>query len=109
MTDCLLVTTTVDSREAADRLAAALVSERLAACAQVSGPLASTYRWRGAVQHSTEWQCQLKTTARHVAAIEHAFARLHPYDLPELTIAPISGSAAYLRWIAEATGAEDRS
>lgn len=102
MAECLLVTTTVDSREIAEHLAAALVDRRLAACAQVSGPVASTYRWRGTVDHASEWLCQLKTTRARLPALEAALDTLHPYDLPELTVVPLGGSTAYLAWIEEA-------
>jgi periplasmic divalent cation tolerance protein len=100
--ECLLVTTTVDSREIAEQLAAALVDRRLAACAQVSGPVASIYRWRGTVNHASEWLCQLKTTRARLPALEAALDTLHPYDLPELTVVPLDGGAAYLAWIEEA-------
>jgi periplasmic divalent cation tolerance protein len=100
--ECLLVTTTVDSREIAEQLAAALVDRRLAACAQVSGPVASIYRWRGTVNHASEWLCQLKTTRARLPALEAALDTLHPYDLPELTVVPLGGSTAYLAWIEEA-------
>ena len=106
MAACLLVTTTVNTREAADRLAESLVDRRLAACAQVSGPVASTYRWRGAVEHATEWICELKTTRARLAALEAALPALHPYELPELTVVPLGGSAAYLAWIEEAVADE---
>jgi periplasmic divalent cation tolerance protein len=100
--ECLLVTTTVDSREIAEQLAAALVDRRLAACAQVSGPVASIYRWRGTVEYASEWLCQLKTTRARLPALEAALDTLHPYDLPELTVVPLGGSTAYLAWIEEA-------
>ena len=102
MAECLLVTTTVDRREVAERFAEALVDRRLAACAQVSGPVASTYRWRGAVDHASEWVCQLKTTRARLPALEAALDALHPYELPELTVVPLGGSTAYLAWIEEA-------
>jgi periplasmic divalent cation tolerance protein len=100
--ESLLVTTTVGTREDADRLAESLVDRRLAACARVSGPVASTYRWRGAVDHATEWICELKTTRARLPALEALLDALHPYDLPELTVVPLDGSAAYLAWIEEA-------
>jgi len=100
--ECLLVTTTVDRREIAEHLAEALVERRLAACAQVGGPVTSTYRWRGVVDHASEWICQFKTTRARLPALEAALDTLHPYDLPELTVIPLGGSAAYLAWIEEA-------
>jgi periplasmic divalent cation tolerance protein len=100
--DCVLVTTTVASRDAADQLAGAVVRGRLAACAQVGGPVASTWRWRGTVEQGDEWVCQLKTTRARLPALETELIRLHPYELPELTVVPLGGSRAYLAWIEEA-------
>jgi periplasmic divalent cation tolerance protein len=102
MAECVLVTTTVASRDAADGLAAALVEARLAACAQVSGPVASTWRWHGAVEQGHEWRCELKTTRERLPALEAELGRRHAYELPELTVVPLGGSRAYLAWIEEA-------
>ena len=55
LTGCCQVTTTLPDREVAQNLARRLVEERLAACAQVEGPVASVYRWKGAVESATEW------------------------------------------------------
>ena len=45
MDQICVVTTVVDARTAADVLAATAVADRLAVCAQVGGPVDSTYRW----------------------------------------------------------------
>jgi periplasmic divalent cation tolerance protein len=100
MTACCQVTTTVDSREAADRLAGLLVDERLAACAQVTGPITSTYRWQGRVESATEWACLLKTTLARLPALEARIRAEHPYQVPEIVAVPIvAGDPAYLAWI----------
>jgi hypothetical protein len=44
------VSTTTDSRAEAGRLAELVVERRLAACAQILGPMHSTYRWKDAVE-----------------------------------------------------------
>jgi len=81
-------------------MAARAVEERLAACAQVSGPLASTYRWEGTVERATEWYCHLKTTVDRLPALESRIRELHPYEVPEIIAVPIvQGNAAYLDWI----------
>jgi periplasmic divalent cation tolerance protein len=99
---CLQVGTTLPDRGTADRVAMALVTERLAACAQVTGPVQSTYRWRGAVESATEWSCQCKTTADRMPALIARIRELHPYELPEIVALPITdGDPAYLRWIEE--------
>ena len=100
MTGCCQVTTTWPDREAADRAAALLVGERLAACGQIEGPIDSTYRWEGAVERATEWYCHLKTTAARLPALRARLRELHPYQVPEIVALPIlDGDPAYLAWI----------
>jgi periplasmic divalent cation tolerance protein len=96
------ITTTTPNREMADAIAAALVAERLAACVQVSGPITSTYRWKGAVETSQEWLCAAKTRGDRYADVERVIRRQHSYEEPEIIALPIvAGSAGYLRWIDE--------
>ncbi len=103
-TPALLVTCTVDAEERARELASALVEERLAACVQVLGPIASVYRWRGEVEAATEWLLLAKTTEARFPALRDVIVRRHPYELPEIVAVPITeGLPAYLRWVAEAT------
>jgi periplasmic divalent cation tolerance protein len=102
--ECVQVTTTVGSREAADRLAEEVVTARLAACAQVVGPVVSTYRWRGSVERAEEWYCHLKTTRGRLGAVIDAIRARHSYELPEIVAVPLDGSEEYLRWIAENVG-----
>ncbi len=102
MSDCRQVSTTLPDRALADRVAAELVGERLAACAQVVGPVTSTYRWEGRVETAEEWYCHLKTTEDRLPALEARIRQLHPYEVPEIIAVPIvAGSPAYLRWIRE--------
>lgn len=98
------VITSVSSREAADAIAARLVERRLAACVQVSGPVTSTYRWKGAVETATEWVCVIKTGAGLYNDLEEAIRELHEYELPEIMAFPVPGGfAGYLRWITDET------
>ena len=100
VTGCCQVTTTLPDQAAAERLAAVVVEERLAACAQVHGPISSTYRWEGAVERSTEWFCHLKTTVARLPEVQDRIRQLHPYQVPEIIAVPIlDGDAAYLSWI----------
>lgn len=100
--DCCQVTTTLPDRALADRVASTLVDARLAACAQVIGPLTSTYYWQGRVETAEEWYCFLKTTASRLPELRARLRALHPYEVPELIAVPIAdGDPAYLRWIRE--------
>jgi periplasmic divalent cation tolerance protein len=105
MTEFLQITTTTGARHDAERIATELVSRRLAACVQISGPIASTYRWQGAVETAEEWSCIVKTSREQFVAIEQVIKELHSYEVPELVATPIvGGSEAYLKWLKEQLG-----
>ena len=101
-TDKRIILSTAGSREEADRLASALVERRLAACVNVVGPVASTYRWQGKVERADEFLLLIKTTAAQFVAVAAAIKELHSYELPEcVELAVTAGSDAYLQWITE--------
>ncbi len=104
MSDCYQVTTTLPDQSAAEQMADSLVRERLAACAQVLGPVWSTYLWKGKVERSQEWFCHLKTTWLKRPELQRRIRELHTYEVPEIVALPISGGdEEYLRWIREET------
>lgn len=108
-TSALLVLTTCASPEEADKLAAALVEARLAACVSTVPRVASTYRWQGKVTRDEESLLLIKTTTSRYAALEQAIREHSSYEVPEVLALPVgSGSAPYLEWLAasvEAGGA----
>jgi periplasmic divalent cation tolerance protein len=100
----LLVFTTLPDRAAAERLADALLEQKLAACVNILAPCRSVYRWHGAVQHEEEHPVLIKTTRERYAALEQALRAAHPYELPELIAVPVErGLPAYLDWVAAET------
>jgi periplasmic divalent cation tolerance protein len=100
----LQVQTTTDSRAEAMELARAAVEARLAACAQVAGPIASTYWWEDGIERAEEWLLMFKLPAAAYQALADFLAGRHSYDEPEIVATPIvAGSDAYLSWIQEET------
>ena len=96
------IVTTVGDAAGAERLAHALVDRRLAACAQIDGPLVSVYRWQGSVETAQEWRVTFKTAECCRSAAEMAIRQLHPYDVPEILVVPIAGgSPDYLAWLSQ--------
>jgi periplasmic divalent cation tolerance protein len=94
------VMTTTGTQEAADTLARGAVGARLAACAQVMGPISSTYWWEAAVEVAEEWQVVLKTTTDRYPALEEHLRSHHNYDVPEILCTPVTaGNPAYLEWV----------
>jgi periplasmic divalent cation tolerance protein len=96
----LLVLTNLPDRAAAERLADALVEQRVAACVNILAPCRSVYRWKGAVQQEEEHPVLIKTTAERYPALEAAIRAAHPYELPEIIAVPIErGLPAFLAWV----------
>ena len=102
MSGVVVVLSTVGRAEDADRIARALVEERLAACVNVVRGLVSVYRWKDAVEREEELLLVIKTRAERVGDLEARLLALHPYELPEVVVLPIGGgSEAYLGWVGE--------
>ncbi|MFE3325014.1 divalent-cation tolerance protein CutA [Streptomyces sp. NPDC059176] len=100
----LTVLTTTGSAAKAEELARGAVEARLAACAQISAPVTSVYRWQGAVESGEEWQVLFKTTPARYDALEAHLRARHDYDTPEVIATPVvRGSSAYLAWIVTET------
>ncbi len=103
-TQYLQVQTTTDSRAEAVELARDAVAARLAACGQVSGPIASTYWWEDDLERAEEWLITLKLPAGGYQALADFLAERHSYDEPEITATPIvAGSPGYLGWLSAET------
>lgn len=101
---------TVPSRALAVTLSRLTVESGLAACAQISGPVESVYRWQGAVESAKEWRLVIKTRARLLPALEALVLAHHPYDTPQFLVLPVlGGSAKYLDWLGESTASPARS
>jgi len=103
MTDLILILTTMPDDDRADALARTLVDERLAACVNVHGPMASTYRWKGIVEREAERQIVIKTTRGRLEALETRLRALHPYELPEFVVLNAQASETYGEWVGEET------
>jgi periplasmic divalent cation tolerance protein len=104
MAGVLEVHTTFASEGDAIAVARALVSERLAACAQVVPGVTSIYRWEGMLRHDEEVLLLLKTTLESWPALRDRLAELHPYDTPEIIALPVEhGGFSYISWVKENT------
>ena len=102
MTEVIQVSATTGNREEAQRIAAELVDNRLAACVQISGPITSFYRWEGKLETSQEWMVTIKTTEDRFDEVDQAIRKIHLYDVPEILATPVTtGSEKYLNWVRE--------
>jgi len=92
------------SQDIADSIANTLVDMELAACVNILPEISSVYRWQQKIERATEYQLQIKTTAKHYQRLEEQILKLHPYDVPEIiAIAITHGHQPYLDWIEQNT------
>ncbi len=99
----LCLCTAPDAAEA-ERLARALVDERLIACANLIPGVVSLYRWEGEVRRDAEVLLLMKTGRNRVERLRERLGALHPYEVPELLVVAVEdGLAAYCRWVLEQT------
>ena len=104
MEELVVVFVTAGSPGEGDRLARALVQERLAACVNRVAPVQSVYRWEGNLEQSEEQLLIIKTQRSLFPALEKRVRELHSYTVPEIVALPIiEGSQDYLRWLVEQT------
>jgi periplasmic divalent cation tolerance protein len=104
MRDVLLVITNLPDRASAERVAEALVIQRVAACVNVLAECASIYRWEGKLEQASEVPLLIKTTRAAYPKLEDALRKLHPYELPEIIALPVdTGLPEYLNWVVQET------
>ena len=100
----ILVYITAANRKEADLIAETLVSEGLAACANiVSGApgISSLFRWQGRLERAEEVLCLFKSTREHFSALNRRVLELHSYETPCVGALPIvDGNPDFLEWIA---------
>jgi len=99
----IVVHTTCPDRATAGNLAGTLVAAGVAACAQVDGPIESTYRWQGAIERAEEWRCTIKTSPSSCSACLAAIRASHPYAVPELVWEVVPATPDYAAWVEEVT------
>ncbi|HSU90961.1 MAG TPA: divalent-cation tolerance protein CutA [Sporolactobacillaceae bacterium] len=99
------IITTTGTEEQALSIARALVSERLAACVNIIGPIRSVYRWHEAIEDDREYLLLIKTRATLYVKVELRVRELHSYEVPEvLSMSLDRGSPPYIKWLLESTG-----
>jgi len=93
--------TTVSNRDEADRLARGSVENRLAACAQIGGPIASHYRWHGKIESEEEYRVTFKCLEENLPSLESWILKNHSYQTPQWLSVKAEGSKDYLQWMKE--------
>ncbi len=100
-----LVYVTASNEEEASKLARTLVSERLAACANVYPQIKSFYWWEGQVETDEEASLILKTRGGLMEKLISRIKELHSYSCPCILALPVEeGYPEFMRWLLAETG-----
>jgi tetratricopeptide (TPR) repeat protein len=97
--------TTINSRENAEKLAMDSVESRLAACAQVDGPVRSFYRWQGKQESVDEYRITFKFDSETSVKLANWLKENHPYETPQwVTVSAQDVSSEYWQWVRDSQG-----
>ncbi|GAA0726399.1 divalent-cation tolerance protein CutA [Dactylosporangium roseum] len=100
MTDYLQVSTVLATRQDAAYLARSATHSRLAAAAQVIGPVLSMTWHEGTLVETEEWQLVLRTRVERFDQLTAYIVDRHPEPDPEVVGVPIvPGTRSYLDWL----------
>lgn len=103
-TGCLLVLTTCQTNDTAEKIARHLVDNKIAACINVIPNITSYFNWKDEAITENELLLLIKTSVDRFPTVKQKIITLHPYELPEIIAVPIQdGLKDYLHWIKEST------
>lgn len=105
MNDSLIVvSTTVENKADAERIASILIERRLVACAQISSPMISMYRWQEKIVTAEEFMLTMKTRKNLYETVAQVLRQEHPYEVPEMIGQEIEMvDDRYMGWVVEET------
>lgn len=99
----IMVTTTFESKEEANKVINVLLEKRLVSCCQMSN-ITSSYHWKGKIECENEFLVQMKSKKTLYKEIETEILKIHSYETPQIICYEIEdGYKDYLNWIDEET------
>lgn len=103
MNKYIMITTTFDNKNDADKIIKLLLEKRLVSCCQLNN-ITSSYHWKGNIEHTEEFLLQMKSKKELFKEIEKVILENHSYETPQLIAYDIvDGYKGYLDWIEEET------
>lgn len=86
--------------EKAEEIAKALLEARCCACVSIIPLVKSFYHWEGKLTADGEALLVVKTVESKLTALADLLRRLHPYQVPEILVTPVTaGAPSYLCWL----------
>ena len=103
MKQYIMITTTFDNKDEANKIMDLLLKERLVSCCQLSN-ITSAYHWKGKIEKAEEYLLQMKSKKELYKEIEKIILDNHSYETPQIVAYDIvHGYSEYLKWIDDET------
>src|SRR5687767_1736793 len=100
----IVVLVTTASEEEATTIGRDLVTQGLAACANILALKKSIFQWEGKLAEEQEFLMIVKSRSDLFEGLSIAIKRLHSYKVPEIVAIPIvKGSPDYTNWLVDNT------
>jgi len=96
----IIVFVTTANKQEAEKISQNLLEARLIACANIVGPMASYFHWKGKTEQVREFLVIMKSRSDLFEQLSASVAKLHSYEVPEIISIPvIEGSKPYIEWL----------
>ena len=96
----ILILSTTNTMDLAQKIASALVREHEAACVNIVPGIKSIYFWEGKECEDEECLLLIKSSSDRFDAVQERIRMLHTYEVPEIIALPITaGDSNYLAWL----------
>ncbi len=103
MNQYIMITTTFENKDEANKIIDLLLNERLVSCCQLSN-ITSSYHWKGKIERAEEYLLQMKSKKELYKEVEKIILDNHSYETPQIIAFDIvNGYKVYLDWIKEET------
>jgi periplasmic divalent cation tolerance protein len=91
--------TTMPTKKQASDLVNSIMSKKLTSCAQLEGPIQSSYMWKDKMITENEWRVCLKFPAIKAKELSEMITHVHPYDTPQWVYTEVVSTRDYADWI----------
>ena len=99
MKNILVIVTAKDKKEA-EKIAQALLKNKLVACANIISGASSFFWWNKKIDNTKEFILFLKTKRSLFGKLTKVVKALHSYEVPEIIAVPIvAGDKNYMDWL----------
>lgn len=99
-TDYIIVLVTTANRQESEKIVQHLLNDKLIACANIVGPVASFFQWLGKIETAEEYLVLMKSRRNLFERLTEVVKTMHSYEVPEILAVPVAeGSRTYLDWL----------